>query len=407
MLIDAVIFDMDGLMLDTEPVYRSAWVQTAAECGYELTDDLYWRTIGRTRADSEQLLVAEFGPAFPMDEFRLRCRTREATAFATVPMQKKHGLDELLALLDSRRVRKAVATSTERQIAIRLLESAGLLNRFDVIATGDEVELGKPAPDLFRLAAARLGVNASTCLVLEDATSGVRAAHHAGMQVFFVRDLSPLDPAAERFVNGKFPSLVEVARLLRCANFRSRDGIWSEGTELINTNRLTARPLASEDAHDLSILHFDPEVMKTLGGVRSQNETRQWLRENLDHWNLYGFGLWTFRDKTDGRFVGRCGLRRAQVDGVNHVELAYALAKRFWGMGLATEMAAAAVAFGFEELGLEHLIVLVDGANTVSRRVAEKLGFRFERIAAWKSLPTLKLRLERREWKKPPLGTHT
>jgi ribosomal-protein-alanine N-acetyltransferase len=150
-------------------------------------------------------------------------------------------------------------------------------------------------------------------------------------------------------------------------------------------------------------MHLDPEVMKTLGGVRTEDETRRWLRKNLGHWSLHGFGLWTFRDKTDGGFVRRCGLRRVQVDGANHVELGYALVKGYWGMGLATEMATAAVAVGFEKLGLENLIALVDAANTASRRVAERLGFRFERNAAWKSPPTMQLRLERSEWNTPQL----
>jgi HAD superfamily hydrolase (TIGR01509 family) len=214
MLIDAVIFDMDGLMLDTEPLYRSAWDQAAAECGYVLPDVLYSRMIGRTRVDGERMLLEEFGLTFPLVAFRRACQSYEAAALAAGPLRKKQGLDELLAFLDSRGLPAAVATSTERQVAMPLLATAGLLSRFEAVAAGDEVANGKPSPDLFRLAASRLGVGHSACLVLEDAAPGVIAAHRAGMHVFIVPDLSPPPPEVERLANGTFDSLVSVAQYL-------------------------------------------------------------------------------------------------------------------------------------------------------------------------------------------------
>ena len=125
------------------------------------------------------------------------------------------GLDELLALLDSRGLPKAVATSTERRLAAAQLGGLGLLERFNVIATGDEVRNGKPAPDLFLLAAHRLGMKPSQCLVLEDSEAGVVAAHRAGMQVYVVPDLKPPSRAVEELTQGRFESLIAVERRLR------------------------------------------------------------------------------------------------------------------------------------------------------------------------------------------------
>lgn len=213
MHIKAVIFDMDGLMLDTQPLYRTAWQQAAAEFGYTLSDATHCRLLGRNTADSEQVLMVEFGPGFPMDRFRGRCQALEA-AFEGGPVPKKHGLDELLGLLDSRRVPRAVATSTQRKISAPLLARMGLFDRFDAIATGDEVQNGKPAPDLFLLAAERLGVEPAGCLVLEDSEPGVIAAHRAGMQVFNVPDLQVLSATTRQLANGVFDSLAEVARHL-------------------------------------------------------------------------------------------------------------------------------------------------------------------------------------------------
>ena len=125
------------------------------------------------------------------------------------------GLDELLALLDSRGLPKAVATSTERRQAAAQLGGLGLLERFNVIATGDEVRNGKPAPDLFLLAAHRLGMKPSQCLVLEDSEAGVIAAHRAGMHVWVVPDLKPPSRAVGELTQDRFDSLVAVEKQMR------------------------------------------------------------------------------------------------------------------------------------------------------------------------------------------------
>lgn len=202
-------------MLDTEPAYRIAWQAASAECGYELPDPLYVTLIGRGRSEGEQTLVDAFGPRFPVDEFRAVCLRREAEMFETTSVPKKPGLDQLLDLLDSRSIAKAVATSTERRTAVAQLFAAGLLDRFTAVATGDEVVNGKPAPDLFLLAAQRLGVQPVHCIVFEDAEAGTIAADAAGMTVFIVPDLKQPSPEVQRLAKGVFPSLTEVAEHLR------------------------------------------------------------------------------------------------------------------------------------------------------------------------------------------------
>ena len=126
-------------------------------------------------------------------------------------------------------------------------------------------------------------------------------------------------------------------------------------------------------------MHKDARVMATLGGIRSDQETRRFLETNLEHWQHHGYGLWLFRSRADGRFVGRGGLRQAIVAGALEVELAYALMSDDWGQGLATEMSRSIVTLGFEQLGLADIVGVTLTTNLASQRVLEKTGFTYER----------------------------
>jgi RimJ/RimL family protein N-acetyltransferase len=147
----------------------------------------------------------------------------------------------------------------------------------------------------------------------------------------------------------------------------------------LGTERLLASPLRADDFAVLCELHRDPAVMATLGGVRTDESTRAYLAENLAHWDEHGFGLWIFRERAANAFVGRGGLRHVVLEGQSEVEVAYALAREAWGKGFATEMAQAALDVAFRQLGLQDLVAFTGPENLASRRVMEKVGFRYER----------------------------
>jgi RimJ/RimL family protein N-acetyltransferase len=160
--------------------------------------------------------------------------------------------------------------------------------------------------------------------------------------------------------------------------------------EAFETSRLTAGRF--QDAHlaELCLISQNPRVMATLsadGGVLSTEETEDRLKKERLHWERHGFGLWVFHEKTGIRFVGRGGLRHVYVAGHNEVELSYALIPDFWGQGLATEMAAAIVDIGFEQLGLKEIVSFTLPGNRASQRVMEKAGFHYERNIIHADLP--------------------
>lgn len=210
----AVIFDMDGLMLDSERMAQDAWRRALADQGLTLSDGVYFQLVGREAADTKAILAHAFGPVLRVEEVYARKQRYLEEAMARDGIPTKPGLHALLDLLDGRGVRKAVASSTHRPLVVRKLALTRLLERFEAIVCGDDVPNGKPAPDVFLLAAERLGVRPQDCIVLEDSEVGIRAARAAGMTAILVPDLKPPSPEVAALAHRAFPSLEHVREYL-------------------------------------------------------------------------------------------------------------------------------------------------------------------------------------------------
>jgi len=210
----AAVFDMDGLMLDTEPIYKVAWQAASAELGHSIDDAFYATFVGRRTEDCERDLVERFGSRFPLDRFRAQWPPLWKAEAAARGIEKKPGLLELLEFLESAAVPLAVATSTETDLAAVSLRAAGLDGRFRVLVTGDEIAHGKPAPDIYLEAARRLQVEPAHCVALEDSEAGILAASRAGMIPLLIPDGTPPSPAAAKAAFRVLPSLTEARHLV-------------------------------------------------------------------------------------------------------------------------------------------------------------------------------------------------
>ncbi|MDQ6618106.1 MAG: HAD family phosphatase [Pseudomonadota bacterium] len=203
----AVIFDMDGLMLDTEPLAARAWTDAARALGVGFDDAIAPRLVGRNFTDCRRLISEHHGEAYPIDALMSGWHSAYDAIVAREGVVIKPGLIELIDWIEARALRKAVATSTRRSRALTKLRDTGLLHRFSVIVGGDEVVQGKPAPDIFIQAAARIGTDPAQCMALEDSAPGVRAASAAGMQTIMI-------PELELCVGADLPQHVTVMRSL-------------------------------------------------------------------------------------------------------------------------------------------------------------------------------------------------
>ena len=184
----AVIFDMDGLLVDTEVLVRDLMMELAPRFGGHLPEDVFQRMVGLPNEASDVVARAHFGPDFAFDEWgqALSARVREALE-AGVAL--KSGVVEILDHLDAVGLPRAIATSSSHAAVRRTLGPSGVLPRFDAVIAAGDYARGKPAPDPFLAAAARLAAPPAACLALEDSHNGVRAAHAAGMMTVMVPDL--------------------------------------------------------------------------------------------------------------------------------------------------------------------------------------------------------------------------
>ena len=192
---EGVLCDMDGLLLDSERLARTAFTRACRELGWVADMEAYHRCIGSTYQHTEDILREAYGPDFPYKDIDRRWSSHYHARLAEGPVPVKTGARELLTFLAGREVPVVLVTSTWRKTAEEKLAGAALLPYFASLVCGGETDRGKPAPDPYLAAAGRLGLDPGTCLALEDSASGVRSALSAGATVIQIPDL--VEPAEE------------------------------------------------------------------------------------------------------------------------------------------------------------------------------------------------------------------
>lgn len=213
---DAVLFDMDGLMLDSERAIIRCFAQAAQERGDDVPEHYWLQMVGKGDAACRRMLGDLIGDVRAQALLAHCHELYDAIAAAGVP--HRPGIVPLLEWLTARGIPRAVGTATRRPLALRKLEAADLLWRFDAVATSSDVEHPKPAPDIYLLAASKLGIEPARCLVLEDSPTGVRAALAAGMTPIQVPDLIAPDAEVRALGHRIVDSLPVVQHLLEdCA----------------------------------------------------------------------------------------------------------------------------------------------------------------------------------------------
>lgn len=216
-MLKAVIFDVDGTLLDTERIYMQAWKAAAAEQGYVMPDELLRKTRAVDAKVAARIFEEEIGNGFSYVKTRpLRVRIAEEIIARESPILKP-GVLELLDYLKEKGIRLSVASSTNTQTTREHLAASGIADRFEVIVGGDQIVNGKPHPDIFLKAAELLGEAPENCMVVEDSPAGIRAGAAAGMKVVLVPDQAAITQEIIDLSDTVLDSLLEMpAYLEKC-----------------------------------------------------------------------------------------------------------------------------------------------------------------------------------------------
>ena len=212
--IRGVVFDVDGVLFDTERLTFRTWTEVGAQMGWPQTGERYLEFVGQNRTDILRKMELVFGPQFPGAEFMAACSERSQQRMEREGVPLKPGVREILDFLRLQGIPAALATSTGRVRTLRRLELTGLGEYFQAVVTGDQVEHSKPDPEIYLLACRALGTPPGQTLAVEDSRNGILSAHAAGMPVAMVPDMIPPAPELEALLWRRCASLSELREVL-------------------------------------------------------------------------------------------------------------------------------------------------------------------------------------------------
>lgn len=214
-LYDAVVFDMDGVIFDSERAVMDCWIELADKYGIENIEKPYLACTGTTMAKTKEIMLEAYGADFPYDTYAKEASLLYHERYDGGRLPMKPGVVELLTYLKKENKKIALASSTRKQTVINQLRDANILDFFDAVICGDMVERSKPAPDIFLKACEELNVKPEKAYGIEDSYNGIRAAYAGNLRPIMVPDLLPKNDEMEEISEVILDNLLEVINYLR------------------------------------------------------------------------------------------------------------------------------------------------------------------------------------------------
>ena len=220
-MVELAIFDMDGLIIDSEPISKNCWRSALEHHQFEMNDEFFIQLIGRNQATARELMSKYYGPSFDFDKVKAKQDEIKDAYVEKHGMPLKKGLIHMLNRLDELGIKKCVATSTGWDSMQKTLGDLDLLNRYDAFITGDRVKIGKPNPEIFLKAAEMLNASPDKCVVLEDSAAGIAAAYAAGMKAILIPDTIPPTEEVLKQIYAQCGDLIEAAEIIANLHLKS------------------------------------------------------------------------------------------------------------------------------------------------------------------------------------------
>lgn len=212
---DAVVFDMDGVIFDSERAVMNCWLALAEKYHIPDIEGPYLACTGTTAARTREIMLEAYGPDFPYDQYAKEASVMYHERYDGGRLPIKPGVREILEFLKEKRKSTALATSTRRQTVMNQLRDADLLKYFDEVVTGDMVTRSKPDPEIFLLACDKISIPPERAYAIEDSYNGIRAASRGGLRPLMIPDLLPADEEMRTISEAVLTDLNEAAAYLK------------------------------------------------------------------------------------------------------------------------------------------------------------------------------------------------
>lgn len=376
-MLKAVIFDLDGVIIDSEPLHTKAVVQALRQYNVELTQDYCNQFIGTTVVHMMETIRNDYSLQASVEELIRADQTARQQLLQSETYPVVPNIRGFIADLYEHGVQLAVASSSTQEEIEAVIHRLSLEPFFSVLLSGTKVAHPKPAPDIFLEAARRLSVEPSECVVVEDSFLGVTAAKAAGMtRIGFLnpnsgnQDLSHVDFVVESFEEIGFKFVNQVY-------LRSK----GEPITIATTERLIIRELTIKDIQTMYAIYQEPEVRKFIDDIDDymQVEIEKHKAYIKNVYSFYGYGYWGVFSRESDKLIGRCGIQNNEINRKMEIELGYLLDVNHWGNGYALECVKCVLSYAFFELNIPRVVAVIDKFNIRSQKVAEKVGMKCEK----------------------------
>ncbi len=371
-----VIFDMDGVLIDSEPIHALAAKNAIARYGVTVDISYCYRFIGSTTRFMIETVISEFHMNVTIEELLLATEEEKKRLTIEYGYIEVPYVCSLIADLSKHGVKLAVASSSNPEEIEKTVSALHVKKYFHKLVSGCMVTHPKPAPDVFLKAVEELHANIEECLIIEDSTNGLLAAKAAHIPAIGFhnpnsgkQDLSTACMIIEGF---------EEIDYLFLSNVYNR--IHHIPITITQTKRLFIRELSEEDIPTINQIYQNKEVTKYIepfGSLPLEIEKQKAYIENIYY--FYGYGIWGIFELASNQCIGKCGIENKIIDGQAEFELSYVLDYSYWGHGYALEAVKSVLDYAKKQMELERIVAIIDKKNIRSIHFIKRLGFLFEK----------------------------
>ncbi|MBH1940122.1 GNAT family N-acetyltransferase [Mobilitalea sibirica] len=371
-MLKAVIFDMDGVIIDSEPMHARAAVLAAKQYNIDITIEYCYKFIGSTTYYMCQIMVDDFKLKVTPEELLKANEDMKQYLLKTEGYKVVPYIINLIQDLYENGMRLIIASSSPAKAIEEVMVSLNIKQYFEGYVSGMMVKNPKPAPDIFMEALRRLGLGPKECIVIEDSANGVNAAAAADIAC-----IGFMNPNSGKQNLSKSSYLIEGFEEINYAYIMNIYGmVINEPKTIMTTERLVIRELTAEDIKVLYELSKDPDIEIFLDDFKDSPEIEIAKHKAYikNVYQYYGYGLWGIFLKDTGQLIGRCGIEYKNIGDIGEYELGYMIGKQYQRCGYATECAREILSYFFIKYKVPYIVAVIDRENVPSNRLASRIG---------------------------------